>query len=208
MSAASFLGISGLVFFSGFDGLIYSIGFLVGWPIILFLIAGKLKNLGKYTFADVTTIRLKQSKIRILSASGTLVTVLFYLIAQMVGAGSLIQILFGLPYSLAIWIVGILMIIYVSFGGMIATTWVQIIKALLLIIGASILAFFVLKNFSFSLNELLIEATRIHQSKDLILYPGNLITDPISAISLGVALIFGTAGLPHILMRFFYSSKC
>ena len=203
MSAASFLGISGLVFFSGFDGLIYSIGFLVGWPIILFLIAGKLKNLGKYTFADVTTIRLKQSKIRILSASGTLVTVLFYLIAQMVGAGSLIQILFGLPYSLAIWIVGILMIIYVSFGGMIATTWVQIIKALLLIIGASILAFFVLKNFSFSLNELLIEATRIHQSKDLILYPGNLITDPISAISLGVALIFGTAGLPHILMRFF-----
>ena len=145
MSAASFLGISGLVFFSGFDGLIYSIGFLVGWPIILFLIAGKLKNLGKYTFADVTTIRLKQSKIRILSACGTLVTVLFYLIAQMVGAGALIQILFGLPYSYAIWIVGILMIIYVSFGGMIITTWVQIIKALLLIIGASILAFFVLK---------------------------------------------------------------
>ena len=205
MSAASFLGISGLVFFSGFDGLIYSIGFLVGWPIILFLIAGKLKNLGKYTFADVTTIRLKQSKIRILSACGTLVTVLFYLIAQMVGAGALIQILFGLPYSYAIWIVGILMIIYVSFGGMIATTWVQIIKALLLIIGASILAFFVLKNYSFSLNELLSEATVIHQSKELILYPGKLISDPISAISLGVALIFGTAGLPHILMRFLLS---
>ncbi len=203
MSAASFLGISGLVFFSGFDGLIYSIGFLVGWPIILFLIAGKLKNLGKYTFADVTTIRLKQSKIRILSACGTLVTVLFYLIAQMVGAGSLIQILFGLPYSFAIWIVGILMIVYVSFGGMIATTWVQIIKAILLIMGASILAFFVLKNFSFSLDELLNEATKIHQSKELILYPGKLISDPISAISLGVALIFGTAGLPHILMRFF-----
>ena len=140
--------------------MIYSIGFLVGWPIILFLIAGKLKNLGKYTFADVTTIRLKQSKIRILSACGTLVTVLFYLIAQMVGAGALIQILFGLPYFFAIWIVGILMIIYVSFGGMIATTWVQIIKALLLIIGASILAFFVLKNYSFSLNELLSEATK------------------------------------------------
>ena len=203
MSAASFLGISGLVFFSGFDGLIYSIGFLVGWPIILFLIAGKLKNLGKYTFADVTTTRLKQSKIRILSASGTLVTVLFYLIAQMVGAGALIQILFDLPYSFAIWAVGILMIIYVSFGGMIATTWVQIIKALLLIIGASILAFFVLRNFSFSLNELLNEAVKIHQSKELILYPGKLISDPISAISLGLALIFGTAGLPHILMRFF-----
>ena len=111
MSAASFLGISGLVFASGFDGLIYSIGFLVGWPIILFLIAEKLKNLGKYTFADVTTTGLKQSKIRILSACGTLVTVLFYLIAQMVGAGALIQILFGLPYSFAIWIVGVLMII-------------------------------------------------------------------------------------------------
>ena len=203
MSAASFLGISGLVFFSGFDGLIYSIGFLVGWPIILFLIAGKLKNLGKYTFADVTTIRLEQSKIRVLSASGTLVTVLFYLIAQMVGAGALIQILFGLPYSFAIWIVGILMIIYVSFGGMIATTWVQIIKALLLIVGASILAYFVLKNYSFSLNELLNEAIKIHQSQELILYPGKLISDPISAISLGLALIFGTAGLPHILMRFF-----
>ena len=203
MSAASFLGISGLVFASGFDGLIYSIGFLVGWPIILFLIAEKLKNLGKYTFADVTTTRLKQSKIRILSACGTLVTVLFYLIAQMVGAGALIQILFGLPYSFAIWIVGVLMIVYVSFGGMIATTWVQIIKALLLIIGASILAFYVLKNYSFSLNELLSEATKKHQSEELILYPGKLISDPISAISLGVALIFGTAGLPHILMRFF-----
>ena len=203
MSAASFLGISGLVFASGFDGLIYSIGFLVGWPIILFLIAEKLKNLGKYTFADVTTTRLKQSKIRILSACGTLVTVLFYLIAQMVGAGALIQILFGLPYSFAIWIVGVLMIVYVSFGGMIATTWVQIIKALLLIIGASILAFYVLKNYSFSLNELLSEATKKHQSEELILYPGKLISDPISAISLGVALIFRTAGLPHILMRFF-----
>ena len=164
MSAASFLGITGLVFLSGFDGLIYSIGFLVGWPIILFLVAEKLKNLGKFTFADVTTIRLEQSKIRVLSASGTLVTVLFYLIAQMVGAGALIQILFGLPYSFAIWIVGILMIIYVSFGGMIATTWVQIIKALLLIIGATILAYFVLKNYSFSLNELLNEAIKIHQS--------------------------------------------
>ena len=203
MSAASFLGISGLVFFSGFDGLIYSIGFLVGWPIILFLIAEKLKNLGKFTFADATSLRLKQSKIRVLSAAGTLVTVIFYLIAQMVGAGSLIQILFNLPYSFAIWVVGVLMIIYVSFGGMIATTWVQIIKAFLLLFGASILAYFVLDNFSFSLNNLLNEATNIHPTQDLILYPGKLISDPISAISLGVALIFGTAGLPHILMRFF-----
>ena len=203
MSAASFLGISGLVFFSGFDGLIYSIGFLVGWPIILFLIAEKLKNLGKYTFADVTSIRLTQSRIRILSASGTLVTVIFYLIAQMVGAGSLIQILFGLPYYYAIWIVGFLMIVYVSFGGMIATTWVQIIKAILLILGATALAVMVLNDYSFSIGKLLEEASSIHPEKKSILYPGKLITDPISAISLGVALIFGTAGLPHILMRFF-----
>jgi cation/acetate symporter len=203
MSAASFLGISGLVYLSGFDGLIYSIGFLVGWPIILFLIAEKLKNLGKFTFADVTTIRLKQSKVRILSSIATLITVLFYLIAQMVGAGSLIQILFDLPYELAIWIVGILMIIYVSFGGMIATTWVQIIKAFLLIFGATFLSYLVLKDFSFSLTNLLDEAVKIHDSGTSILFPGKLINDPVSAISLGIALIFGTAGLPHILMRFF-----
>ena len=203
MSAASFLGISGLVFLSGFDGLIYSIGFLVGWPIILFLVAEKLKNLGKFTFADVTTIRLKQSKIRILSSISTLITVLFYLIAQMVGAGSLIQILFDLPYNFAIWIVGILMIIYVSFGGMIATTWVQIIKAFLLIFGATILSFLVLKEFSFSLTSLLDAAVEAHKSGIDILKPGKLVADPISAISLGIALILGTAGLPHILMRFF-----
>ena len=203
MSAASFLGISGLVFYSGFDGLIYSIGFLVGWPIILFLISERLKNLGKFTFADITSIRLEQSKIRMLSAVGTLVTITLYLIAQMVGAGSLIQILFGLPYEIAVWIVGILMIIYVSFGGMIATTWVQIIKAILLIFGASILAFLVFKEFSFSLSNLLEQAVKVHPSKMEILFPGKLIDDPISAISLGIALILGTAGLPHILMRFF-----
>ncbi len=203
MSAASFLGISGLVFYSGFDGLIYSIGFLVGWPIILFLISERLKNLGKFTFADITSIRLEQSKIRILSATGTLVTITLYLIAQMVGAGSLIQILFGLPYEVAVCIVGILMIIYVSFGGMIATTWVQIIKAFLLIFGASILAFLVFKEFSFSLSSLLEQAVKVHESKIEILMPGKLIDDPVSAISLGIALILGTAGLPHILMRFF-----
>ncbi len=203
MSAASFLGISGLVFFSGFDGLIYSIGFLVGWPIILFLISERLKNLGKFTFADITSIRLEQTKIRLLSSIGTLVTITLYLIAQMVGAGSLIQVLFGLPYETAVWIVGILMIIYVSFGGMIATTWVQIIKAFLLIFGASVLAFLVFKEFSFSLSNLLKEAVFVHESKMEILFPGKLISDPISAISLGIALILGTAGLPHILMRFF-----
>ncbi|MBH43792.1 MAG: cation acetate symporter [Rickettsiales bacterium] len=203
MSAASFLGISGLVFYSGFDGLIYSIGFLVGWPIILFILAEKLKNLGKYTFADATSIRLEPKKTRIIAVFGTLTTVLLYLIAQMVGAGGLIQTLFGLPYGYAVWVVGILMILYVSFGGMIATTWVQIIKAILLLLGASILAFFILKDFKFSLNNIFSTASEIHPSGINILFPGQLISDPVSAISLGVALIFGTAGLPHILMRFF-----
>ena len=203
MSAASFLGISGLVFYSGFDGLIYSIGFLVGWPIILFVLAEKLKNLGKYTFADATSIRLEPKKTRIIAVFGTLTTVILYLIAQMVGAGGLIQTLFGLPYNYAVWVVGILMILYVSFGGMIATTWVQIIKAILLLFGASILAFFILKNYEFSLNNLFSSASEIHSSGINILFPGGLISDPISAISLGIALIFGTAGLPHILMRFF-----
>lgn len=203
MSAASFLGISGLVFFSGFDGLIYSIGFLVGWPIILFLLAEKLKNLGKYTFADATSIRFEQKYIRMISSLGTLTVVLLYLIAQMVGAGGLIQTLFNLPYEYAVWIVGILMIIYVSFGGMIATTWVQIIKAILLLLGTSILAFFVMEKNNFDFNQLFSKATQIHTNGENILGPGQLISDPISAISLGIALIFGTAGLPHILMRFF-----
>lgn len=133
MSAASFLGISGLVYSSGFDGLIYSTGFLVGWPIVLFLIAERLRNLGKFTFADVASFRLDQTSIRIISATGTLVVVAFYLIAQMVGAGKLIQLLFGLDYLYAVVIVGALMIIYVAFGGMKATTWVQVIKACLLL---------------------------------------------------------------------------
>src|SRR5262249_4109007 len=137
MAAASFLGISGLVFTSGFDGLIYSVGWLVGWPVILFLIAERLRNLGKYTFADVAAFRLDATPIRILSATGTLVVVAFYLIAQMVGAGKLIELLFGLPYLYALLVVGVLMIVYVTFGGMVATTWVQIIKACLLLGGAT-----------------------------------------------------------------------
>ncbi|NNE38528.1 MAG: cation acetate symporter [Gammaproteobacteria bacterium] len=203
MSAASFLGISALVFASGFDGLIYSIGFLVGWPIILFLIAERLRNLGKYTFADVASYRLQQRPIRLLSACGTLAVILLYLIAQMVGAGKLIQILFGLPYEIAVVLVGILMVIYVSVGGMLATTWVQIIKACLLLFGATILAFLVLKNLDFSVNNMFLQAVSIHENGIAIMAPGTLVTDPVSAISLGLALMFGTAGLPHILMRFF-----
>jgi cation/acetate symporter len=203
MSAASFLGISGLVFASGFDGLIYSVGWLVGWPIILFLIAERLRNLGKYTFADVVAFRLEPTRMRILAAIGTLTVVAFYLIAQMVGAGKLIELLFGLPYIYAVIIVGVLMITYVVFGGMVATTWVQIIKACLLLGGATFMAFMVLMAFGFSTNALFQAAVDIHPKHTAIMAPGGLVNDPISAISLGLALMFGTAGLPHILMRFF-----
>jgi len=203
MSAASFLGISGLVFTSGYDGLIYSVGWLVGWPIVLFLIAERLRNLGKFTFADVASYRLQQTPIRMLSAIGTLTVVAFYLIAQMVGAGKLIELLFGLPYLWALIIVGALMIAYVTFGGMLATTWVQIIKAVMLLAGASFMALMVLYSFGFSPGAMFQAATEVHPKADAIMRPGSLVSDPISAISLGLALMFGTAGLPHILMRFF-----
>lgn len=203
MSAASFLGISGLVFAAGYDGLIYSIGFLVGWPIILFLIAEPLRNLGKFTFADVASYRLRQIPTRTLAALGSLATVALYLIAQMVGSGKLIQILFGLQYDTAVLIVGVLMMIYVTFGGMIATTWVQIIKACLLIFGATLLAVMVLIHFNFNIEALFGAAIENHSKGEAIMASGGLVSDPISAISLGLALMFGTAGLPHILMRFF-----
>ncbi len=203
MSAASFLGISGLVYLSGYDGLIYSIGFLVGWPLILFIIAERLRNLGRYTFADVASYRLGQLPIRTLSAFGSLAVVSLYLIAQMVGSGKLIQLLFGLPYEYAVILVGVLMILYVTFGGMLATTWVQIIKAVLLLSGASFMAFMVLKEVGFDVSELFTRAIAVHPEGNSIMSPGGLVSDPISAISLGIALIFGTAGLPHILMRFF-----
>ncbi|MCQ4104554.1 cation acetate symporter [Erwinia persicina] len=203
MSAASFLGISALVYTSGYDGLIYSLGFLVGWPIILFLIAERLRNLGRYTFADVASYRLKQKPIRTLSACGSLVVVALYLIAQMVGAGKLIQLLFGLDYHVAVVLVGILMVMYVLFGGMLATTWVQIIKAVLLLFGASFMAIMVMKTVGFSFNTLFTEAIKVHPKGIAIMSPGGLVHDPISALSLGLGLMFGTAGLPHILMRFF-----
>ncbi|AVJ15904.1 cation/acetate symporter ActP [Serratia rhizosphaerae] len=203
MSAASFLGISALVYTSGYDGLIYSIGFLIGWPIILFLIAERLRNLGRYTFADVASYRLQQKPIRLLSACGSLVVVALYLIAQMVGAGKLIELLFGLNYHVAVILVGILMVMYVLFGGMLATTWVQIIKAVLLLAGASFMALMVMKSVNFDFNTLFAEAVKVHPKGGEIMSPGGLVSDPISALSLGLALMFGTAGLPHILMRFF-----
>jgi cation/acetate symporter len=203
MSAASFLGISGMVYSVGYDGLIYSIGFLVGWPIIMFLLAEPLRNLGKFTFADVASFRLGQTEIRTLAACGTLVVVAFYLIAQMVGAGKLIQLLFGLDYWIAVMLVGALMIVYVTFGGMTATTWVQIIKAVLLLSGATFMAFMVLWTYGFSPEALFQDAVAKHPKGQAIMAPGTFVTDPITAISLGMALMFGTAGLPHILMRFF-----
>ncbi len=203
MSAASFLGISGLVFLSGYDGLIYSVGWLVGWPIIMFLIAEQLRNLGKFTFADVASYRLQQTPIRTVAATGTLVVVILYLIGQMVGAGKLIQLLFGLPYMWAVIIVGILIIIYVTFGGMLATSWVQMIKACLLLGGATLIAVLALAQFGFSPGTMFSEAVAAHSKGIAIMGPGALIANPIDAISLGIALMFGTAGLPHILMRFF-----
>lgn len=248
MSAASFLGISAMVYEKGYDGLIYSIGFLVGWPVILFLVAERLRNLGKYTFADVASYRLSQGPIRTLAASGTLVVVALYLIAQMVGAGQLIKLLFGLPYNYAVMIVGVLMVLYVMFGGMLATTWVQIIKAVMLLSGATFMAVMVLYYSGFSPETMFAKAVEVkHQqaaalqvkatdatakaaaaaasnapdAKDLaekakkvtedagkaakvnIMAPGGFVSNWVDAISLGIALMFGTAGLPHILMRFF-----
>ena len=218
MSAASFLGISAAVMANGYDGLIYSIGFLVGWPVITFLMAERLRNLGKFTFADVAGYRFQQTPIRAFAASGTLVVVAFYLIAQMVGAGQLIKLLFGLEYWMAVVIVGCLMMIYVLFGGMTATTWVQIIKACLLLAGVSFMAFMVLAQYGFSPEALFAKAIEVKTAIATsagktpeeaakaglsIMGPGGFIKDPISAISFGMALMFGTAGLPHILMRFF-----
>jgi cation/acetate symporter len=201
MSAASFLGIAGLVALNGFDGLIYSIGFLVGWPIVMFLIAEPLRNLGKYTFADVVAYRLRQKPVRIAAAIGTLAVVSFYLIAQMVGAGNLIKLLFGMDYNLAIVIVGGIMLAYVIFGGMIATTWVQIIKAVLLLGGTILLALLVLAQFNF--NPITLFSAAASKYGDAVLAPGKQVSDPWDAISLGMSLMLGTAGLPHILMRFY-----
>ena len=201
MSAASFLGIAGLVSTTGFDGLIYSTGWLVGWPVVLFLIAEPLRNLGRYTFADVVALRFRPVPVRVAAALGTLATVVFYLIAQMVGAGSLIRLLFGIPYEAAVAVTGAAMIVYVLFGGMLATTWVQIVKAGLLLGGATLLGLLVLARFG--MNPLALFEAAAARYGDAVLAPGKLVSSPLEAISLGMALMFGTAGLPHILMRFY-----
>ena len=207
MSAASFLGIAALVYFNGFYGLIFSVGWLVGWPIILFLIAERLRNLGKYTYADVASFRLQQGPVRTMAAIGSLIVVIWYLIGQAVGAGQLLHTLVPeMSYKLSIVVVGTLIIIYVTFGGMKATTWVQIIKAGLLLGGATLMAIGVMAHESFSFEKLFSDAVAIHPKHLEIMksvVPIGAKANPIESISLGLTLMFGTAGLPHILMRFF-----
>jgi cation/acetate symporter len=201
MSAASFLGIAGMVALKGYDGMIYATGWLVGWPALMFLIAEPLRNLGKYTFADVVAFRLRQGPVRIASAIGGILTVIAYTIAQMVGAGNLIKLMFGIEYKLAVLIVGAVMLAYVLFGGMIATTWVQIIKAVLLLVGVTILMLMAMSHFGFSPGNLYQAVSdKVGQAA---LEPGGLVTNPLDAVSLGLALMFGLLGLPHILMRFY-----
>jgi len=201
MSAASFLGIAGLVALRGYDGMIYATGWLVGWPALIFLIAEPLRNLGKFTFADVVAFRLRQVPVRIASACGGILTLLFYVLAQMVGAGNLIRLMFGLPYEWAVVGVGAVMLAYVLFGGMLATTWVQIIKAILLLFGVTLLTVLVLAQYGFSPDGLYhaVAARYGHAA----LEPGGLVSNPVDAISLGLALMLGLLGLPHILMRFY-----
>lgn len=203
MSAATLLGFSSLVFTKGFDGFVYSIGFFVGWPIIMFLMAERLRNLGKFTLADIASYRLEKTPIRTFAAIGSLTVVCFYLIVQMVGAGQLIQLLFGLPYNYAVVLVGVLMMIYVMFGGMIATTWVQIIKACLMLAGGTILFVLALSQFGFNMDAVAQKAVAAHKDGIKIMGPGSMLSDPITVISLSLGIVFGNAGLPHIMMRFF-----
>jgi cation/acetate symporter len=207
MSAASFLGIAALVYMNGFYGLIYSVGWLVGWPIILFLIAERLRNLGKFTYADVASFRLQQGPVRTMAAIGSLIVVIWYLIGQAVGAGQLLHTLVPqISYQISIVIVGALIIIYVTFGGMKATTWVQIIKAGLLLGGATLMAIGVMVHEGFSFEKLFADAVADHPKHLQIMQsvvPIGAKANPIESISLGLTLMFGTAGLPHILMRFF-----
>ncbi|MBK7423088.1 MAG: cation acetate symporter [Propionivibrio sp.] len=203
MSAATLLGLTALVYGSGFDGYLYMLSFFAGWPIILFMMAERLRNLGRFTFSDITAFRLDEGSVRTMAAISSLTVVCFYLIAQMVGAGQLIKLLFGLDYNIAIIGVGILMMVYVTFGGMVATTWVQIIKACMLLTGGTLVMVLAFSQFGFSFTTLMEKATSVHKLGLKLMTPGGLLADPINAISLGLGLMFGTAGLPHILMRFF-----
>jgi cation/acetate symporter len=203
MSAASFLGISGLIYSAGFDGLILAVGALAGWPIMLFLMSERVRNLGRFTITDVVSYRLQQRPIRMIATLGTISVIIFYLIAQMVGAGKLVELLFGIPYTASVSMVGLLVIIYVTAGGMLATTWVQIVKAILLLSGAALMCVLLLAAVNFNLDSLFSKAVSVHPRGELILQPGSLFSDPIQAITIAVSMMFGTLGLPHVLMRLF-----
>jgi cation/acetate symporter len=203
MSAASFLGIAGLIFLFGFDGFLYSVGFLVAFLTVLFLLGERMRNSGKYTIADVLSFRMNERPARAAAALGTLAVAGFYLIAQMVGAGVLINALVGIGFELAVVLTGAFMIIYIVLGGMLATSWVQIIKAILLMTATTVLTLFVLGEVGWNPIDLFREARAQSPEGDAYLKPGLFLASPIDTVSLGIALVLGTAGLPHILMRFF-----
>ncbi|MEH7401434.1 MULTISPECIES: solute symporter family protein [Bacillaceae] len=203
MSAASFLGIAGAIALTGFDGFFYSIGFLVAYLVVLYLVAEPLRNLGKYTLADMIAARFDQRKVRGVAALNTMTISIFYMIAQLVGAGALIKLLLGIDYTTAVLIVGILMTVYVIFGGMRATSWVQIVKAILLMLGTLVISIIVFAKFNFNINEMFSQMRTATPLKDSFLNPGVKYTNGLDTISLNLALVLGTAGLPHILVRFF-----
>ena len=203
ISAASFLGITSALFFIGLDGSLLIIGVMGSWPVILFLIAERLRNLGRYTRVDVVSFRLKQRPVKLVIATASLAVLTFYLIGQLVGAGKLIQLLFGLDYIYALIIVSTLMIIYVSLGGMLATTWVQFIKAILLVLGGGITSFLVLKYFNFEFGTIFNSAVESHPKGLASLQPGLGFKNPFGVISLGLTMLLGFIGLPHVLMRMF-----
>ncbi|MGV3467221.1 MAG: cation acetate symporter [Heyndrickxia sp.] len=203
LSAASFLGIAGMIALNGFDGFFYSIGFLIAYLVVLFIVAEPLRNLGKYTLADMINSRFDAKKVRAVAALSTITIVIFYMIAQLVGAGALIQLLFGLDYWVAVLIVGVMMTIYVLFGGMTGTSWVQIVKAILLMIGTIVISVLVLYKFNFNIAYMFHEMKTITPLGSDYLNPGVKYKMPLDTLSLMLALVLGTAGLPHILMRFF-----
>ena len=203
MSAATFLGVTALVYSTGMDGMLFVIGGTLGWAVVLLLVAERLRNLGQYTFSDVVAFRMERKPVRIMSAIGSLAVAIPYLLAQMVGAGALIQSLFHLPYNLAVVLVGVLMTLYVTLGGMLATTWIQTIKAVLLLTGGTIISVGVMALLNFDFGALVTAAVDVHPKGPAIMAPGVMFTDPITIISIGLAFVFGTAGLPHVLMRFF-----
>ncbi len=211
LSAASFLGIAGAIAINGYDGFLYSIGFLVAWLVALLLVAELLRNTGRFTMADVLSFRLKQKPVRTAAAITTLVVSFFYLLAQMAGAGGLVALLLGVSgkagQSLVIAVVGVIMVLYVLIGGMKGTTWVQIVKAVLLVVGAGIMTLWVLAKYGFNLSEVLGQAVQGSAKGDKILGPGlqygKTDASKLDFISLSLALVLGTAGLPHVLMRFY-----